>query len=321
MLSIPGTHDSMTDKLEDSSKQTQNVPLTQQLTGGVRYIDITCRYINDDMKVYKGLTDTGYSLGDLLTTLFSFLNQHPREAIILRIHKGGMLDDSKTFLKFMEGYLLPSSAFSDRAAQEIYFTSVGNTTVPTIGEVRGKILILQDFKTSPPGLFGIPWNSHTISSYNQQFSPGSLLLSLKWRGVKSHISRSRSKDYDKLRITHTTASTGAKPVKVAAKKGLGVGMNRYLGKYLLFGEGNCFGIIVMDFPGYVLVDEILKLNHLYQVPESSDFPSDRIVPDVIGGFGFEEVSDYDEISDGEGPPAETSDDENSNDQDTPAFIR
>ncbi|KAL2885141.1 1-phosphatidylinositol phosphodiesterase [Ceratocystis lukuohia] len=207
------------------------------------------------------------SLKDVLTTLFDFLDDYPSEAVILRIQKGGVFDDSTAFLSSLEQYLVPGSELGKRAAQHVYSRSADDTTIPTLGEVRGKVLILQDFQASPPSLYGIPWSSRTVSSYTQIFTPSSLLLPLKWAGIKSHISKSRSQDNDKLRITHTTAGAGVQPINIAARDGYRFGMNRHLGRYLLFKRGSCFGIIVMDFPGYVVVQYILRLNNQYQKPE------------------------------------------------------
>ncbi|KAL2885152.1 1-phosphatidylinositol phosphodiesterase [Ceratocystis lukuohia] len=260
-LSIPGTHSSMTDKVENGFLQTQNAPLAQQLASGIRYIDITCRYINDEMRVYKGLVDTGYSLKDVLTTMFDFLDKYPSEAIILRIQKGGILDDSKTFLDSMKMFFEPGSKLGDRALQHVYFRDPDDTTIPTLGQTRGKVLVLQDFKTA--ARYGIPWNSNTVSSYSKKLAPSSLLLSLYWSGVKSRLSRDRSKDIGKLRITHTSASFGVKPIHIAAKKDYGYGMNRYLGVYLMENRGDYVGIVVMDFPDYNLVEYTLMLNRQY----------------------------------------------------------
>ncbi|KAL2885163.1 1-phosphatidylinositol phosphodiesterase [Ceratocystis lukuohia] len=264
-LSIPGTHNSMTDKVNNKLAQTQNVGLAGQLDGGIRYIDISCRYINGVMMVYSGLFDTGYSFENALTTLFDFLDAHPREAVILRIQKGGILDESTEFLSSMKAHLAAGSKLGNRAAEHIYSKKDG-TIIPTLGEVRGKVLILQDFKTSPPGLYGIPWSSQTVSYYNRKLAVGRVLLPLKWKGIKSHISQSLSENDSRMRITYATASIGAKPIDISSKNGLSFAMNRYIGRHLLIDEGDCFGVVVMDFPGYEVVKAIVKENDQYRAP-------------------------------------------------------
>ncbi|KAL1890026.1 hypothetical protein Cpir12675_005552 [Ceratocystis pirilliformis] len=308
-LSIPGTHNSMTAAVQSSLTRTQNEHLSDQLTGGIRYIDISCRYVNNEMMVYNGVSETGFSLGDVLHIMFEFLDAHPRETLILRIQKGGILGDSKKLAQFIEQSFAPDSEIGDRAAQHIYFRNVDDISIPTLGEVRGKVFILQDFKNSQPALYGIPWNKDTVSSYSHRLASGSLFLGLKWDGVRSHLSQSHPKDINKLRITHTTASAGVKPISIAAKNLPGYGMNGLLGRYLMSDEGDCFGIIVMDFPGCYLVQHILELNNQYQAPGLHSFslsPSAPPLPEWFDNEGFENVApSLDASYDGDGDDTAT----------------
>ncbi|KAL2885225.1 1-phosphatidylinositol phosphodiesterase [Ceratocystis lukuohia] len=275
-LSIPGTHNSMTYHIDDSLLHTQNVYLADQLTGGIRYIDITCKYQYSKILVYHGRSNTGYDLLFVLDVMFDFLQAHPRETIILRIQRGGILEDSETFFQHFDKYIGPGSSFNPRAAQRIYTASSTDITrIPTLGELRGKVFILQDFKTERPGRYGLPWNSNTVDNYNHKVSLGGLFIKSKWKGVKSHLRKAPSPDSNKLRITHTTASVGVSPINIAARKSPGVGMNAFLGKYLLGSQVDCFGIVVMDFPGRFLVEKILELNDRYRTSESANLPSDN----------------------------------------------
>ncbi|KAL2885164.1 1-phosphatidylinositol phosphodiesterase [Ceratocystis lukuohia] len=321
-LSIPGTHNSMTDIVESNYSQTQNMPLDQQLIAGIRYIDIRCRYTHHDMMIYNGRAATGYNLEYVLTTLFNFLDHHPSEAIILHIQKRGRLDNSKAFLRSMEGHFGSDSEFGQRHIQYLYSGYDDNDGIPTLGEVRGKVVILHDYKSSSPALYGIPWNSDTVSSYNPRLTVSPLLLNRRWDAIKTHLSRGRSQDLTKLRITYTTPSAGVKPINFATRNRGGVGMNRLLGHYLSLEKGNCFGVVVMDFPGYFLVDQILKLNDDYQVPETDDYQ----VPETDDIYSYRsdetaaEEFDFDEVYDGDAPPAETSDDEVGGDGDKPSGL-
>ncbi|KAL2885149.1 1-phosphatidylinositol phosphodiesterase [Ceratocystis lukuohia] len=148
------------------------------------------------------------------------------------------------------------------------------TTIPTLGQARGKVLILQDFKTA--ARYGIPWNSKTVSSYSNQLAAGRILLPWYWSRVQAHISRSPPKIFDKLRITHTSVSFGVKPINMAAENNGDPGMNRHLGEYLLFEKGDSCGIVAMDFPNDGLVQAIVKLNYQHLVPTF-----------VTGGYGYE----------------------------------
>ncbi|KAL2885199.1 1-phosphatidylinositol phosphodiesterase [Ceratocystis lukuohia] len=303
-LVIPGTHNSMTDRITNDLFQSQNVPLARQLEGGIRYIDVSCRYIDYNMMVYNGLVNTGYSLGDVLTTMYDFLNNHPSETIILRIQKSA-LGDSEAFLSFIERYFVPGIESDNQATQHIYSRNANDFTIPTLGELRGKILILQDFETSPPGRYGIPWNSHSVSSYSHRLAlaSGRLFLGLKWAGIKDNLRYIPSRYSNMLRITHTTAGFGVRPIKIAAKKGYKYGMNKFLGRYLLYGEQDCYGVVVMDFPGNILIEELLRRNNKHQTSEPAPVVADEL--------------DFDTVSVDEAPPVEFSDDEASDDEAPP----
>ncbi|KAL2885187.1 1-phosphatidylinositol phosphodiesterase [Ceratocystis lukuohia] len=275
-LSIPGTHNSMTYSLTSKLKRSQNVPLDKQLAGGIRYIDITCRYENRKILVYHGLSKTGYSLKDVWETMFDFLQNNPSEAIVLRIQKGGIFDSSTTFATAFDNQFHSSVSFVQRSSKFIYSEGVdGVSTIPTLGKLRGKIFILQDFETDPVGRHGLPWNSRTVSNYHSKFSFGTMFSDMKWDNIKAHFSEPLPKDSNQLRITYTTASSGVSPVNIAAQNHPGFGMNRLLGEYLSYNRGDCFGIIVMDFPGEFLVEKIVELNNKNLATEPASLDSDN----------------------------------------------
>ncbi|PHH49966.1 1-phosphatidylinositol phosphodiesterase [Ceratocystis fimbriata CBS 114723] len=285
-LSLPGTHNSMAYDLGGKPTQTQNVSLEKQLAGGIRYIDITCRYSRPSIWVYHGSDETGYSLEDVWKTMFDFLEQNPREAIVLRIQRGGTFSRSKAFAKAFNKQFYSSVSFAQRCFKFIYSEGVdGISTIPTLGKLRGKIFILQDFETDPVGRHGLPWSSHTVSNYHRKFSLGTMFSDMKWDGIKAHFSESPPQDSDKLRITYTTGSSSASPVSIAGQNYPGVGMNKLVGEYLSNEEGDCFGILAMDFPGKFLVEKIVELNNKYRVTESPSLAFDNSDADEAGYAG------------------------------------
>ncbi|KAL1885329.1 hypothetical protein Cpir12675_007002 [Ceratocystis pirilliformis] len=282
-LSIPGTHNSMTDKLDNSLLQGQNTPLAQQLTGGIRYIDVSLQNTDKNLLVYHGNSKTGYNFEEVLTTIYDFLDQHRREAVIIRIQKSTLLNRSQTFTDLLRGYLGPGTPIGDRAARYVYDRGTpARTTLPTLGEVRGKLFILQDFDTQPSGVFGFPWSSPLISNHHFKFGVGKLLVGAKWNTVKKHIEGLSGKSAETLYITDMTVSVGSKPISIAAGDKSDPGMNGRLGSFLKEtkrGNSNDFvfgfkrarlGVISMDFPGKDLVEQILKFNKFYEVIPTAD---------------------------------------------------
>ncbi|KAL1898407.1 hypothetical protein Cpir12675_001872 [Ceratocystis pirilliformis] len=274
MLSIPGTHNSMTDKMTEKL-QGQNVPLAHQLNAGIRYFDISGRLFSNRISIYHGNTNTQYTFEDVFTELFNFLDLHPRETILLRIQKDAFYDRSKDFSHILNRYLAPGAPVGDSRVHHVFSQgSKGITGVPTLGEVRGKVFVLQDFKAESDNFYGLSWRSSDMSVYDFKFATGSHFLGLKWSATRAFMTRITKKNSEKLRVTHTTASAGAQPIEIAAGAGVNEpGMNRYLGTYLRDEhKSGRVGVIAMDFPGKFLIEEILKLNNVYQASSSVSGP-------------------------------------------------
>ncbi|KAL1892793.1 hypothetical protein Cpir12675_004404 [Ceratocystis pirilliformis] len=279
-LSIPGTHRSLTDDLKSFTVKAQNENLDQQLNGGIRYIDISCQFHKFGIQVFSKRHKTSYTLASLLGTLNKFLAEHSRETIILRI-KGVSLSNARSFQSFFKEFM--DTDYYQSTIRRIYSPDTETITMaPTLGEIRGKIFILQDFKTSPPGRYGLPWNKYTVSSYMTKGTFGTERINSIWAKVKSHLSEAPSTkstpsiQSNMLRVTYTTASSGVYPINLAAMNSPRSGMNKRLGEYLRDNKVDCYGIIVMDFPGQYLVQQILKFNDKFLpldipgVPHDSD---------------------------------------------------
>ncbi|KAL2885185.1 1-phosphatidylinositol phosphodiesterase [Ceratocystis lukuohia] len=270
-LSIPGTRGSASSTFKSPIIRTQSEDIVPQLVGGIRYMDISCNYYNYGLKVYHAAYRTSYSLETLLRTLNQFLDEHPRETIILRIQT----DTHPKFINSRFEDFMTSTYYKDDVRRVYSLNTDEITAVPTLGEIRGKIFILQDFETSPPGRYGLPWNSDAVSSYSKGMTVGTLFLNSVWASAQSHLSEAPSMESNKLHITYTTASFGVDPINLAARNSPRSGMNKRLGEYLSNNKGECFGIIVMDFPGQYLVQQILKLNDKHLSLDIHGVPQDR----------------------------------------------
>ena len=158
-LSIPGTHDSGTCSVDnDTEPQSSQAKCQQdyiptQLLEGIRYFDI--RLGKDGKKNDPGidhgmcylLKKDGYfmHLSDVIGYFKTFLNENPSEALIMLVSRGNdeATDESVTtaFAKVMD----------DNPG--LFYTS---SRVPTLDEVRGKIVLLRRF-----ALVGNSVNGHT----------------------------------------------------------------------------------------------------------------------------------------------------------------
>lgn len=156
-LSIPGTHDSGTCSVDnDTEPQSSQVKCQQdyiptQLLEGIRYFDIRLGKGNDpgichgDFYLFK---KDGYylHLSDVIRYFKTFLSENPREALIMLASRGNdeATDDSVTtaFAKVMDDN------------PDLFYTS---SHVPTLGEVRGKIVLLRRFRLAGNSASGHTW--------------------------------------------------------------------------------------------------------------------------------------------------------------------
>lgn len=156
-LSIPGTHDSGTCSVDnDTEPQSSQVKCQQdyiptQLLEGIRYFDIRLGKGNDpgichgDFYLFK---KDGYylHLSDVIGYFKTFLSENPREALIMLASRGNdeATDDGVTtaFAKVMDDN------------PKLFYTS---SRIPTLHEVRGKIVLLRRFRLAGNSVSGHTW--------------------------------------------------------------------------------------------------------------------------------------------------------------------
>lgn len=156
-LSIPGTHDSGTCSVDnDTEPQSSQVKCQQdyiptQLLEGIRYFDIRLGkgdnpgICHGDFYLFK--KDGDYlHLSDVIGYFKTFLSENPREALIMLASRGNdeATDDSVT------------TAFAKVLGEnpDLFYTS---SHVPTLGEVRGKIVLLRRFRLAGNSVSDHTW--------------------------------------------------------------------------------------------------------------------------------------------------------------------
>lgn len=159
-LSIPGTHDTSTCSVDnDTEPQTSLVKCQQdyiptQLLEGIRYFDIRLGKNNehDNPGIVHGgcylFKKNGHymQLSDVIGYFKTFLNEHSSEALIMLVSRGNneATDESATtaFAKVMDDN------------PNLFYTS---SHVPTLGEARGKIVLLRRFGLAGSSANGRTW--------------------------------------------------------------------------------------------------------------------------------------------------------------------
>ncbi len=156
-LSIPGTHDSGTCSVDnDTEPQTSQVKCQQdyiptQLLEGIRYFDIRLGKGDDPGIDHGGFylfkKDGNFlHLSHVIGYFKTFLKENPTETLIMLVSRG---NDEATD----EGITTAFAKVLDENP-ELFYTS---SRVPTLGKVRGKIVLLRRFRLAGNSVSGHTW--------------------------------------------------------------------------------------------------------------------------------------------------------------------
>lgn len=234
-LSIPGTHNSMA-RFGIPWVWCQSLPLDTQIRSGVRFFDIRCRHSNNTLLIHHDMCYQNASLTHVLSELLKFLDGHPTEAVLMRIREEYKAkDNTVSFLESLRGCVgcFPQERFWLQNA------------VPTLGECRGKIVVLDNFSG---GFMGIDWKSADIED-TWDTDPDD-----KWNRVTAHIEKAQGSPNDELYITFASFIH-----RITLPRDLARSLNPKLHSFVSGRKGK-LGIIVCDFPGPKLISDIIACN-------------------------------------------------------------
>jgi hypothetical protein len=282
-LSLPGTHDTMANdtewyvtETERSWVLTQSLELRPQLDAGIRVLDIRARHINDRFTMHHSNYYLRATFDEVLATAVQFLRERPSETILMRVKQEHTPEDcTRSFNETFEWYRdLPAySSFIWRQSH-----------IPALGEVRGKIVILDDFAS---GQYGIPW-----SSLNKQDEWNASNPDIKWGLVRNQLVASHGGSPQDMYVNFLSASNYPYNPSAFAHSVNAAALN-----YLAAGNVQRTGAMMMDFPGSGLIDTIVPRNSPYTPytlpphggsggsPASSECPYGAVAVGVYGRAG------------------------------------
>ena len=244
LLAIPGTHETVSFH-GGSLTKCQAVDLYSQFLAGIRAIDIRLRHIENVFAIHHGRVYQKKMFGDILNICSEFLKKYPSETIVVFVQEEHK--PAKNTRSFKE-------TFDD------YRKRYGNliwtrTTTPTIGEVRGKVVIIDTYG-SVSGM-GIS-RSKKMDWQNDWVVRSTLPVDInkKWRKVRDHLEKPKS---DSMWYSNwlSGSSIGAHPFSVARA------INDRAGKWIRDNRDDKVRIIMSDFPGRDLMHEIIMQNRKY----------------------------------------------------------
>lgn len=153
-LNIAGTHDSMSYTTTSRLARCQDWSLKDQLTAGIRYIDIRVRHINKQLPIYHGPIYLKTDFATVVNTVVQYLNENPTEAILMSV--------KEEYTAANNGDETYDVAVKKVLGQHLdkWWTGQGNN--PTINEIRGKFVVVQ---RSGNERLGIPWYEFNVSKH------------------------------------------------------------------------------------------------------------------------------------------------------------
>lgn len=254
-LSIPGTHESsaLHEPLPNIAK-CQWLDIPEQLNIGVRYLDIRCRHFKNKFTIHHGPVYQHKNFSDILQICKKFLKENPSEFIIMSVkqeHKSA--ENNRSFYQTFNEYL-------KKEAKDIFYTK---NAVPTVAEVRGKIVLIRRFKAPVNKELGIQayygWNDNRngivinngvnrlIVQDKYKFKDNNL----KWNLIVSQFKKSmEDKNVQNLYLNNTS---GYKPgwFGIPNIRAVSNEINDKLGLYLynMPNKKKKLGIVGVDFIG------------------------------------------------------------------------
>jgi 1-phosphatidylinositol phosphodiesterase len=285
-LSIPGTHDTMSFYGGDIV-QTQSLSLDSQLESGVRVLDIRCRHIEDIFAIHHGSVFQNAYFGDVLNIVTAFLKNHPGESVLMRVSEEyNPENNTRTFDETFRDYYWKT-----------WNTSFwkGNSNNPTLGEIRGKIVVLQKFPSDSK--YGVDYDSFEVQ--DEWYLETNWKLYDKWTQISQFLSVTQNGKSTTKYMNNLSAAGGSFPYFVASGHSnpqtgaprLATGrttpgwkdswpdfprVDCFIGICTIAFEGtnvltyerlNNFsrvGILMADFPGPGLIEGIIKLDDQFK---------------------------------------------------------
>ncbi|QHV47620.1 phosphatidylinositol-specific phospholipase C (plasmid) [Bacillus cereus] len=295
-LSIPGTHGSMAlhgaSIFDENLTKNQTMNLSQQLHSGIRYVDMRVKRVKDSFAMHHGIVYQKAMFEDVLKDTIQFLREHPKETILMRLKEDTDPEaGSQSFEQILKKY-------KERNVSYIWDpNSVASPEKnnPQLGDVRGKIVLLQNFTASQE--YGINYDSlYTQDKFEVGIGPNGIYD--KWNSVKAHLLQANNNSKNgKIYLNHFSGTGGGLAVLTnfypwfvaSGKESRNTNSNqklvqtnatnewadfpRDMNGQVFYGGMNTMGtdfiqkngmnhvgIIAADFPGPGLIDNIIQLN-------------------------------------------------------------
>ncbi|OEV08230.1 phospholipase [Streptomyces nanshensis] len=157
-LTVPGTHNS--GALHGGPwAECQNTPIAEQLSSGIRFLDIRCRLFDGSFAIHHGPAYQHLNFDDVLGTCRDFLASRPSETVLMRVKQEYSEESAEHFRTVFEDYL------DGRGWRSLFRL---DPALPDLGDARGKVVLLGDSDGLPGVHYGDPQLFDIQDAYNDE---------------------------------------------------------------------------------------------------------------------------------------------------------
>ncbi|MFI0822659.1 phosphatidylinositol-specific phospholipase C [Streptomyces sp. NPDC021098] len=240
-LTLPGTHDSGA-RYGGPWTECQNTTIADQLSSGIRFLDIRCRAFENAFPIHHGAYYQHLNFDDVLGACRAFLSAHPSETVLMRVKQEYSEESATEFRRIFDTYL-------DGKGWRSLFRL--DATLPTLGQARGRVVLLADSDNMPGVRYADPQLFDIQDDYMAEpFG--------KYPKIEAQFRKAVAQP-GKLYMNYVSTAALLPPRSNADR------LNPQV-KSLLEGSGNQgwtgLGIVPMDFPNTTsgLVDSLVRHN-------------------------------------------------------------
>ncbi|CAH2272626.1 1-phosphatidylinositol phosphodiesterase-like [Pelobates cultripes] len=246
-LAIPGTHDTMA-FYGGSLAQCQSWRLGDQYKVGIRFVDIRCRHYQNNLPIFHGVSYQRTDFTQVLRETVTFLTQYPTETVLMRV-----MEEYEPYQNTRSFYKSVAEVVGNIGERWFLRTN----SLPTLGEARGKIIILQQFSSSDGPNFGPPYPGSMSISDDYEVNDADV----KWREVERHFNVALDGDTKKTYLTYTSGVHWLLYPPETLARIINPRANEYLKlENSSVNRKRSVGVVIMDYPGGELVREIILNN-------------------------------------------------------------
>jgi 1-phosphatidylinositol phosphodiesterase len=245
-LSVPGSHDAGA-RFEPvaGTAKCQSLTIADQLNAGIRFLDIRCRHIDNAFAIHHGSIYQNLNFDDVINACVTFLTSNPGECIIMCVKEE--YDPSNNTRSFEQTF----DSYTQKNPSRWYL----GASIPSLGSVRGKIVLLRRFgaTTTPKGIAATNWADNTTFTINN--SESQLRVqdnyvvpdnNAKWTNITNLLTEAKNGNSNTLYINFTS---GYKSLifSIPSITTVSNNINPRITSYFTTNTQGRFGIIPMDF--------------------------------------------------------------------------